>query len=99
MSAETKDFSAVFRELETDICALVRLAELALIADDADDEDGRYSLAALSIELFARAAHELDRKWHDLHRSVVGEKHRRPKKTAPAERPTLAIVPADNPAA
>jgi hypothetical protein len=95
----TKDFAAAFMELESDICALARMGQLALVADDADDdEDGRYSLAALSIELFARAAHELDRKWHDLHRGVVGEKQQRPKKAAAAERPTLAIIPDDKPA-
>jgi len=96
-AAETKDFAAAYMELETDIRALVRMAELALIADDADDRDGRYSLAALSIELFARAAHELDRKWHDLHASVVYDKRPR-KKAVPAKRPVLAVVTADKPA-
>jgi hypothetical protein len=54
-----------FRDLENDICELVRAANLALVAKEADNVgDGDGDLTLFTIEQFAKMAKDLKRKYY-----------------------------------
>jgi len=59
--------AAAFRELESDVCDLLRAADLALVAKEADDvgESGG-GLTLFTIQQFAKMAEDLKKKYYEL---------------------------------